>query len=90
MRIEAYNQVSQLYKTRKSALKKGVYSTKGANRDEVSISSFGRDLQVANNAVKEASHVREDKVASLKKQIDDGTYNVSTSDFASFLMSKLQ
>lgn len=89
MRIEAYNQVSQLYKTRKSALK-NVNSSNKAVRDEVSISSFGRDLQVAKNALKEASDVREDRVDSLKKEIKEGSYSVDTVAFADFLIAKFR
>lgn len=62
MRIEAYNQVAQLYKTNKTSTTRPASAT-GMGRDEVQISSFGRDYQIAKKAVAEASDIREDKVA---------------------------
>lgn len=87
MRIEAYNQVAQIYKASKTA---GTAKTTkaGAARDEVQISSFGRDFQIAKQAVAEASDIREDKVAELAAQVKSGTYSVSTEDFANKLLEK--
>ncbi len=87
MRIEAYNQVAQLYKTNKTS------GTKAANkasmgRDEVQISSFGRDYQIAKKAVAEASDIREDKVAEMKAKFESDTYQVDAGDFASKLLAK--
>ena len=87
MRIDAYNQISQIYGVQKS-LK--TQKTQGAStpRDQVSISQTGRDYQVAKKAVAEASDIREDKVSQLKAQIEDGTYSVNAGDFASKLTEK--
>ena len=60
MRIEAYNQVTQLYKNTKATKAEKSYSAV-AGRDEVSISQAGYDYQVAKQAVAEASDIREDK-----------------------------
>jgi negative regulator of flagellin synthesis FlgM len=91
MRIEAYNQVAQIYganKVHKSLNKEKVNSM---GRDEVRIqSTFGKDLEVAKNAVKEAPDVRSDKVNDIKSRIDAGTYSVDTGDFAALLLSKLE
>ena len=65
MRIEAYNQVAQLYKTNKTSNARAAATT-SMGRDEVQISSFGRDYQIAKKAVAEASDIREDKVAEMK------------------------
>lgn len=47
MRIDAYNQIAQVYKTTSAAkLQKTENARHG--RDEVQISSFGRDYQIAN------------------------------------------
>lgn len=87
MRIEAYNQVAQLYKTNRPS---GPRATEraGMGRDEVQISSFGRDYQVAKKAVAEASDIREDKVAEMKRKLDSNDYQVDTGDFASLLLEK--
>ena len=51
MRIEAYNQVAQLYKTNKTSSTRPA-SASAMGRDEVQISSFGRDYQIAKKAGK--------------------------------------
>ncbi|MCI5821427.1 MAG: flagellar biosynthesis anti-sigma factor FlgM [Pararoseburia sp.] len=87
MRIEAYNQVAQLYKTNKASGARPT-SKAGMGRDEVQISSFGRDYQVAKKAVAEASDIREDKVAEMKTKLESNNYQVDTGDFASKLLEK--
>ena len=87
MRIEAYTQVAQLYKTNNTS-KAQATSNVAAARDEVQLSSFGRDYQIAKKAVAEASDIREDKVADVKQRIDSGNYQVDTGDFASMLLAK--
>lgn len=88
MRIEAYNQIAGLYKASKTTK---TYNTNGVGgKDEVQISQTGRDFQIAKQAVKQSSDVREDKVAQLKAKIDSGEYQVSADDFAAKLMQKYQ
>ncbi len=84
MRIDAYNQISQIYKTN-SKMKTQKTSSVSA-KDKVEISSFGKAYQVAKNAVKNAPDVREDRVAELKAQIQNGTYEVSSESFADKLL----
>ena len=57
--------------------------------DTVKISSIGKDIQIAKQAVKEAPDVREDVTAPIKQAIKDGTYDVSGEDFADKLLAKL-
>ena len=85
MRIEAYNQVAQIYKANKLA---GTAKTAKAEagRDEVQISSFGRDYQIAKQAVADASDIREEKVAEVAARVNSGKYEVSAEDFASKLL----
>ena len=87
MRIEAYNQVAQLYKTNKTTASRTA-ATSSMGRDEVQISSFGRDYQIAKKAVAEASDIREDKVAEMKTKLESNNYQVDTGDFASKLLEK--
>lgn len=89
MRIDAYNQIAQVYGTQKTARTQRTQSVSG-HRDQVSISQAGRDYQIAKNAVSEASDIREDKVAQLKSQIDAGTYSVDAGSFASKLLEKYE
>lgn len=87
MRIDAYNQVAQLYGVQ-SNYKTQKTSSVSAPKDQVSISQAGRDYQVAKSAVSQASDIREDKVAQLKSMIDSGNYSVDPGNFASKLLEK--
>ena len=87
MRIDAYNQISQIYGVN------GKIKTTQATRtshatDKVEISSFGRDMQIAKQAVANSPDVRTDKVEQLKSQIKNGTYNVDADSFAEMLLQK--
>ena len=87
MRIEAYNQVAQLYATNKTTKASSTSKTQSA-RDVFQMSSAGKDLQVAKQAVAEASDIREDKVAEMKQKLEAGNYQVDAGDFASVLLAK--
>lgn len=86
MRIEAYNQVQQAYKS--------TYSGKTENKanvsrtDKVQISSIGKDISTAKQAVASTGDVREDLVASFKERIQNGTYHVSAESFADRMLEK--
>ncbi|MGN0369626.1 MAG: flagellar biosynthesis anti-sigma factor FlgM [Butyrivibrio sp.] len=86
MRIDAYNQVTQVYQaSRKTSVGK---TGSVGSADKVEISQFGRDYQIAKQAVAAASDIREDKVAEIKSRIESGTYDVSAEDFAAKLAEK--
>jgi len=87
MRVEAYNQVAQIYKTDKTAAASKT-TKKTSGRDEVQISSLGRDYQIAKQAVAETSDIREDKVAELSAKVRSGSYDVSTDTFAEKLLER--
>lgn len=87
MRIDAYNQIAAVYNTTKTNKTTSAGKVASA-RDEVFISSAGRDYTLAKQAVAEASDIREDKVADIKNKIDTGSYQVDTGDFASVLFAK--
>ena len=86
MRIEAYNAVSQAYQA--STQVKNVNSNKKVGRDDkLEISQTGKDINVAKKAMQNAPEVREDRVAAIKKQMEEGTYAVSMEDVANKIMS---
>ena len=88
MRIEAYSQIQQIYntnRTTKTQEKKNVRPT-----DQLQISSMGRDRQIAKEAARAASDIREEVTAPLKASIEAGTYHVSTESFADKLFSKYE
>ena len=86
MRIDAYNQISQLYQT--TGANKTQKTNKAQSRDQITISRAGVEYQLAQQAVKSVPDVREDVVADLKQKIDSGTYNVSGESFADKLLQR--
>ncbi len=89
MRVEAYNQIMQVYGAQK--LKKANAAKAAAyGKDAVEFSGRGLDLQTAKAAVADAADVREELTAPLKEQIENGTYEVSDESFADKLMAKIE
>lgn len=86
MRVEAYNQVSQLYQASKP--KKVTKSVGNTTTDQYQVSRSGKDYQTAKNAVNDAPDVREDKVKEYKEKLNSGTYNVSSQEIAEYMVSK--
>lgn len=86
MRIESYAQVQQIYKT--TGTKKSQNSQKTKARDELQLSGFGKDLQIAKQAVAETPDVREELVAPIKNAITNGSYEVSAESFADRIFAK--
>ena len=90
MRIDAYNQVNQVYQTSKLAKSQKAYgaSQTSFGYDQLQISKTGQDYQIAKQAVAGTSDIREDMVAQMKERVANGSYNVDTEDFASKLLEK--
>lgn len=88
MRIEAYTQVQQLYNTNKPAKLQGKAQVSAADR--IQISSIGKDIQIAKNAVAAAPDIREELVAPIRSSVANGTYQVSAESFAEKLMQKYE
>jgi len=86
MRIEAYTQVQQLYNVKKPVRTES--HQKASFADAIQISSIGKDIQTAKQAVASSPDVREDVVASLKEKIQAGTYNVSGEQLANKLLAQ--
>lgn len=88
MRIGTYNMISQIYGNSQTKKSTTANSTSYASfRDEVSFSSTGKDMQVAKNALAATPDVREAKVNDIKARLENGTYEVSSADFADKLMA---
>lgn len=88
MRIDAYNQISQIYQSGNKY--KTQKTTSVSARDKVEISSLGKAYQVAKSAVNEAPDIREDKIADIKRKIDNGTYDVSAESFAEKVIKRYE
>lgn len=88
MRIEAYTQVQQIYKTQKTD--KSQKKASVAATDQLQISSIGRDYQVAKQAVAASRDIREEITAPLKNRIQAGTYGVEAGAFADKLLERMK
>ena len=86
MRIEAYTQMQQIYKTKKVTKAQSAGSVSFS--DKLQISSIGKDIQTAKAAVAGSSDIREDVTAPIRASIQAGTYEVSAESFADKLMKK--
>ena len=85
MRVDAINQISQIYKP--AGTKKVERAGEVKSRDAYEISQSAKDYQVAKKAVSEAPDVREEKVAQLKEALASGNYNVSAQEIAEKIVS---
>lgn len=88
MRIEAYTQVQQIYQTKKAS--KTEQSVRAGHKDQVQISSMGKDIQTAKTAVAAAADIRENVTAPIKTALQNGTYKVEEESFAAKLYEKYQ
>lgn len=88
MRIEAYNQVQQMYQARKIRQTQKAESV--AQADQVQISSLGKDFQAVKAAVAGSPDIREELTARIKAQVKNDTYHVDNSTFAEKLLQKYE
>lgn len=88
MRIGTYNMINQIYSTSTPKKSTTANSTGYASfTDQISLSSAGKDMQIAKNALAKLSDVREDKVNDIKARLADGSYKVDAEDFAAKLIA---
>lgn len=87
MRIEAYTQVQQVYKSRKSGYAQAAYEAAGT-KDQLEISSIGKDFQTVKAALAETPDIRENLTAAIKSKVQDGTYHVDNESFAAKLFER--
>lgn len=88
MRIEAYNQVQQIYKTKKVSQAQKADSVSRA--DQLQISSFGKDIQAAKAALAGTPDIREQVTAPIRTRVQNGTYSVDNASFAEKLLQKYE
>ena len=86
MRIDAYNQINQIYQT--AGVKKTQSTQKSSGKDQVTISRTGAEYHLLQQALKAVPDIREELVTDIKKQMDEGRYNVSGDAFADKLLKK--
>ncbi len=86
MRIESYTKIQQLYTAKNTS--KINQTKKTGFSDQLQISTIGRDIQVAKQALAESPDVREEVTAPIKTSIQNGTYEVNGDSFADKLIAK--
>ncbi len=86
MRIEAYNQVQQLYQAKK--VNKVCQTGSAARTDQLQFSSFGREIGAAQAALAGTPDIREELTAPIKAKVQSGAYHVETASFAEKLLQK--
>jgi len=76
----------QQYEKNESLMKEKVAQDAGPAaaipQEKVDLSDTAREIQQMKNALNEIPEVRESKVAALKTQIDNGTYNINGEEVA--------
>jgi negative regulator of flagellin synthesis FlgM len=87
MRIDAYNQIQQIYGSQKAS-KFEKRNTSESFADKLQLSQAALDSTVAKKALSDVPDIRQDLVDSIKEKIDNGTYDVDMDDFASKLLEK--
>ena len=86
MRVDAFAQIQSMYNLGNKNKQVKNETTKSFS-DQLQISSIGKDLRTAKQAVASAD-VREDLVADIKSKIDAGTYSVDSDSLAEKLFAK--
>ena len=89
MRIDAYNQIQAVYQAQSARKPQATAKAGGTSFvDKLQLSSMGKDIQTAKQAVANAPDIRSEKTEPIKAQIAAGTYNVSAESFADKLLEK--
>ncbi len=86
MRIQSYIQVQQLYNTQQT--NRTQKTSQSGFSDKLQISTLGKDIQTAKQALANTSDIREEKIADIRTAIQDGTYEVSGESFADKLLER--
>ena len=88
MRIDGLNQIERLYGISGKGNGSVNKTSRSTGSDKLEISSFGRDLQVAKQAVAQTPDIRKDKVEYYKNLIAEGKWQVSAEAFANKMLEE--
>lgn len=86
MKINGINKISQIYKANKVSNIKKVNSQK--KKDSLQVSNQAKEIQIANNAARKVSSVRQEKVDEIKKRIESNNYNIDSKEVAKKMISQ--
>lgn len=85
MRIDPSAIVNQIQSVKGRGIR-GPKGADGVSSDSVTLSDLTQDFKTAMAAIASAPAVREDRITSLRQQIDDGQYDISEEDIAAKLL----
>jgi len=88
MRVDAFAQIQSMYNLGNKNKQVKTETSKSFS-DQLQISSIGKDLRTAKQAVASSADVREELVGNIKSKIDAGTYSVDSDSLAEKLFAKL-
>ena len=80
--------VSQVQQNAQAAETEGERGRANVAEDSVELSQSARDLQKAQKALPDLPDIREDKVAVLKQQIENGTYDIRADKIAANMLKE--
>lgn len=86
MRIDAFNKISELY--RSNSVNKRTKTESNGFSDMLEISQTGKDYQTAKQIVARTPDVREAKVNEIKERMESGMYNITIEDVADKLIEQ--
>ena len=88
MRVDAFAQIQSMYNLGTKNKQVKTELTKSFS-DQLQISSIGKDLRTAKQAVAASADIREDLVGNIKSKIDAGTYSVDSDSLAEKFFAKI-
>ena len=87
MRVDSFAQIQSMYNLGNKNKQVKTESSRSFS-DQLQISSMGKDIQIAKQAVAGAADVREELVGDIKSKIDAGTYSVDNDSLAEKLFAQ--
>ncbi|MBE6024482.1 MAG: flagellar biosynthesis anti-sigma factor FlgM [Cellulosilyticum sp.] len=86
MRVDAVSRIYNTYSTQMASSAKD--TDKAKSKDEVDFSTQAKDFAAIKKMLSDVPEVREDKVQDIKQRMENGTYNVSSEEVASKILSQ--
>lgn len=80
--------VNQVQPNAQATETEGEKGRANVGEDSVELSQSARDLQKAQKTLQDLPDIREDKVAALKQQIENGTYDIRADKIAANMLKE--
>ncbi|MTI46809.1 flagellar biosynthesis anti-sigma factor FlgM [Sporosalibacterium faouarense] len=70
--------------------KKDTKTSRLSKKDELKLSTEAKDFQTAMKAVKKIPDIRQEKVTSIKRQVETGTYEIDSGKIVEKMLSNVE